>query len=277
MLSFIDFMINIFIVLVLLSVVFPLPVSDLGTVRYRTLPLATYLLIIANGVIYLGVQVPLWLFAEKLSDLQPLAEQLYTFAFRETLLVNHQGVGAFTAFSSMFMHDYFDISHLLGNMVALWAFGRRIEDACGSWRYLLFYLTAGLVAALGTAALTPTSADAFGYGASGAIAGIMGAYLILFPGAKVNCLWLLGSIIRVPIAAIRGKDLWHWTIPIPAWIYLIVWLVLNFIPSWAVMQAQIDLQGVNTVAHLAGFLAALLILLFVRKDLLNRYIAGRSL
>ncbi|MBE2269692.1 MAG: rhomboid family intramembrane serine protease [Anaerolinea sp.] len=273
--GFIGFMISIFLLLVQMSVIFPLPLTDIGTVRYKTLPMVTYLLLLVNGLVFLGLQAPTMIFAESNYDLQAYVNQLYTFGFREIALQQGLGYGAITAFTHMFMHA--DISHLLGNMVFLWAFGRRIEDACGSWRYLLFYLTAGLVAALGTAALTPTNADLPGVGASGAIAGIMGAYLILFPGAKVNCMWLLGSIIRVPIAAIRGKDLWNWTIPIPAWIILIYFVVDNFLPSLAVMQAETDLQGVNTVAHLAGFLAALLILLFVRKDLLNRYIAGRSL
>ncbi len=142
---------------------------------------------------------------------------------------------------------------------------------------VLFYLTAGMIANMGSELLNPSNSDLPSIGASGAISGIMGAYLILFPGARVNCLWLIGSIIRVPIAGIRGQDLWHWTIPIPAFILLIYFAVSNALPSFEVMQQGSDVGGVNTLAHLMGFLACLLVLLFVRKDLLIRFLAGRSL
>ncbi|MBK8030635.1 MAG: rhomboid family intramembrane serine protease [Chloroflexi bacterium] len=283
--AFIFFMLDLFLTLLLMSVVFPLPVSDTGTVRYRTLPIMTYVLILINSLIFLGLQAPNLIAATQaeqfgqfepfIQALQAYVDQIWTYGYRDVFLRSGESIGAFATFTSMFMHS--DLNHLLGNMVYLWAFGRRIEDACGPWRYLLFYLLAGMIANMGSEILNPANSDIPSIGASGAIAGIMGAYLILFPGARVNCLWILGSVIRLPIAAIRGKDLWSWTIPIPSFILLIYFAVENAIPSFEVMQQGDDLGGVNTLAHLAGFLACLLVLLFVRKDLFNRFIAGRSL
>lgn len=275
MLTFLDFMFTIILILIFNSVIFPLPLTDIGTVRYKTLPLMTYLLILINGLVYLGAQLPTLLFAETVFDAQAYIDQLWWFGYHESVIRNAWGVGAFTTFTSMFMHGSLD--HLVGNMVYLWAFGRRIEDACGAWRYLLFYLTAGVLANMGTLLLNPWRDDVPGIGASGAIAGLLGAYLLLFPGARINCMWILGSILRFPIAAIRGHDLWHWTIPIPAFVVVGVFVLFNALPSFSVMTGQQTLEGVNTIAHLIGFLACLLIFLFVRKDLLMRFIAGRSL
>lgn len=235
----------------------------------------TYVLIAINSLVFLGLQAPTMIFAELVYDFQGYVTQVWTYGYRDIFLRSGESIGAFTTFTSMFMHSNLD--HLLGNMVYLWAFGRRIEDACGPWRYLLFYLTAGMIANMGSELLNPSNADLPSIGASGAIAGIMGAYLLLLPGERSTVCWLIGSIIRLPIAAFRGKPLWAWTIPIPAFILLIYFAVSNALPSFEVMQQGTDVGGVNTLAHLMGFLACLLVLLFVRKDLLMRFIAGRSL
>jgi membrane associated rhomboid family serine protease len=176
----------------------------------------------------------------------------------------------------MFMHV--DLWHLLFNMIYLWAFGRRIEDACGAWRFLLFYLAAGMVANIGSTVLDPSQLDRPGIGASGAISGVMGAYLVLFPGAKVQCIWGIGSVLRVPIAIIRGQPAWRWFIALPAWILLILFAVLEALPSFQTILTGSGISdGVNHLAHLMGFLAAVLIFFYVRKDLLVRYVQGRSL
>jgi membrane associated rhomboid family serine protease len=275
MFTFIDFMLTIVLILIYSSVIFPLPLTDIGTVRYKTLPVMTYLLITINGLVYLGVQLPTLLFADRLIDLQAYVDQLYWYGYHESLIRSAESIGAFTTFTSIFMHGSLD--HLVGNMVYLWAFGRRIEDACGAWRYLLFYLTAGVLANMGTLLLNPFHDDIPGIGASGAIAGLLGAYLILFPGARINCMWIIGSILRIPVAALRGKDVWVWTIPIPAFVVVGVFVLFNALPSFSVMSGQTPLEGVNTIAHLIGFIACLFIFLFVRKDLLMRFLAGRSL
>ena len=183
-------------------------------------------------------------------------------------------IGAFSTFTSMFMHV--DFWHLFGNMIYLWTFGRRVEDACGSWRYLLFYIAAGMVANIGAEVLNPAHADLPSIGASGAIAGIMGAYLLLFPNARVDCLWGIGTILRIPYAALRGQQVFKWTVKLPAWILLVYFAVREFLPSIAVIRNGQAGGGVSHLAHMTGFLTAILILLFVRKDLLMRYFSGRS-
>ena len=122
-----------------------------------------------------------------------------------------------STFTSMFMHS--DMWHLLGNMIFLWAFGRRVEDACGSWRFMIFYLCAGMIANIGSESLNPSQVDLPGIGASGAISGVMGAYLILFPNGLVTCFWGIGIILRFIVVAImkvagvnavKGAPTWRW-------------------------------------------------------------------
>jgi len=317
----------------------------------------------------------------------PFAEIIWTYGSRPSFIYEHQSIGAFSSFTSMFMHG--NLSHLLGNMFYLWAFGKRVEDACGPWRYLVFYLVAGMVANVGYLILSPLDVlDRPGVGASGAISGIMGAYLILFPGVNIACLWGVGFGIKdtgvaasiaagmslyfflggtiddgfelvVLILAIRfvsfillqllyspkdspsmaaGKlvgvvvinlllvystfffqldiGIWaivilarfglfilrrflgrefglsedskkkegkkalledfSWTVNIPAWVLLIFFAVDNITASFEVIQGA-EMGGVNTIAHMTGFLAAITIFLYVRKDLLTRYISGRRL
>lgn len=269
----------------------PLPVSDMGTVRYRTLPYMTLLLIIVNSLVFIVLQAPnLYQGAEAFETtgstrlLNDYVQQVWTYGYRSTYLREGQSIGAFVTFTSMFMHS--DMWHLLGNMVFLWTFGRRLEDACGPWRYLLFYILAGLVANLGSVVLNPSTVDLPGIGASGAISGVMGAYLLLFPGAKVLCFWGIISIFRIFVVylartfgfggELRTASAWRWTIKVPAWLLLIYFLVRDLLPSLETMQHGQDYGGVNNLAHLTGFLAALAIFLFVRKDLVMRYVSGRS-
>jgi membrane associated rhomboid family serine protease len=277
-----------FFLLILLISTFlsPLPINDSGLTRYRTIPWATLSLIIINTVIFV-----LWiapdLYGQTESDqmvLEPDYEKYMTkvsvYGYNEVNLQEGWGIGAFATFSSMFMHAHF--WHLFGNMVYLWTFGRRVEDACGSWRFLAFYLLAGMLANLGSVLLDPSVNRIPSVGASGAISGVLGAYLLLFPGAKVNCLWGLGTLIRLPIATVRllwdkNQKLWKWTITFRAWVLLIAFVVLNTIPSIETIQSSSEIGGVNYLAHLSGILAALTIFFFVRKDLLLRYLHGRSL
>jgi membrane associated rhomboid family serine protease len=279
---------------VISSFLLPLPITDTGTVRYRTLPYMTFLLILANSLIFMLWQAPnLYQGSSAFSEgdtfaassmLTDYVQQVYQYGIRATYLRDGLSIGAATTITSMFMHG--DMWHLIGNMIMLWAFGRRVEDACGSWRFLIFYLIAGMIANLGTVLLN-TGADRPGIGASGAIAGVMGAYLLLFPGAWITCLWGLGSIIRYPIIivmklfgiggeATRNAPMWRWTVRLPAWIFLFYFLVQELIPSFEVISGQQELQGVNNLAHLTGFLGALAIILFVRKDLVMRFFSGRS-
>jgi membrane associated rhomboid family serine protease len=272
------------LILFLTALILPLPINDAGAVRYRTLPWATIALILLNTAIFvLWIAPDLYGSGDEAMLMEPSQDymnKMMKYGFSETELRARSGIGAFAAFTSMFMHV--DFWHLFGNMVYLWTFGRRVEDACGAWRFLLFYLIAGLVAHLGSVLLNPALNVRPSVGASGAIAGVMGAYLLLFPGAKIVTLWGIGTIIRLPITLVRllmrhDVPVWRWTIPLPAWLLLIFFAVENTVPSIEVIMSGEDSGGVNYLAHLAGFLAALLIFLFVRKDLLMRYVSGRSL
>ena len=155
-----------------------------------------------------------------------------------------------TLIAAMFMHG--GLLHILGNMLFLWIFGNNIEDSMGRPRFLLFYLLAGLIS-LYAQALIDTSSTVPTIGASGAIAGVLGGYALLFPKARV--LTLIFIIFFVTL------------IEIPAVILLGIWFVLQFVP--AIGQTAItDLAGGDSVAYLAhvgGFIFGLAaIKLFVR-------------
>lgn len=294
MLLLLIFFLTIILQFVISSFLLPFPFTDNGTVRYRTLPVMTILLILANSLIFLVWQAPNLYQGFAAFDegdisaastmLTEYVQQIYLYGFRATYPREGLSIGAGTTFTSMFMHG--DMWHLLGNMIFLWTFGRRVEDACGSWRFLLFYLMAGMVANMGSVLLNPSNVDLPGIGASGAIAGVMGAYLLLFPGAQVTSLWGLGSIIRYPIVifakligwprSLSSAPMWRWTVRLPAWIFLFYFLLRELVPSFEVMQRGQDIGGVNNLAHLTGFLAALGIILFARKDLVMRFFSGRS-
>lgn len=287
------FLFYILITLLLRSIITPMPISDTGSVRYRSIPWMTLTLILINSVVFIVLQAPnLYQGAQLLDEgnfsgynmLYEYVRQTWTYGFRGIFLREALSIGAFTTFTSMFMHS--ELWHLLGNMIYLWTFGRRVEDACGPWRFLVFYLLAGMVANIGSEVLNRAQADLPGIGASGAISGVMGAYLILFPGTMVTCFWGIGVVLRLPAVivmkiigakSVQAAPIWRWTIKLPAWLLLLFFLVSNMLPSFDVLLQGQDYGGVNTLAHVTGFLAALVIFLFVRKDLLTRYFSGRSL
>jgi membrane associated rhomboid family serine protease len=290
-----DFILYLIITLFFVSFVTPTPLSDTGNVRYRTIPVMTLILIVANSLIFMIVQGPNYYQGQSLAKageanglnmLYDYVVQIWTLGYRGVFMRDGVGIGAFSAFTSMFMHG--DMWHLIGNMIYLWAFGRRVEDACGSWRFLAFYIIAGMVAGVGSEILNTSHADIPSIGASGAIAGVMGAYLVLFPGAMVTSFWGIGIILRVPVVlvmklagvkSVKDAPVWRWTIRLPAFLLLIFFLGQEFIASLLpfLRSQQENVGGVNHWAHVTGFLAALVIFLFVRKDLLTRYFSGRRL
>jgi membrane associated rhomboid family serine protease len=299
--GFLGFILGLLLQLVLASIVYPLPMSDNREVRYKTIPWVTVIIIGINSLIFLFFTAPdQYAFNRLLYSLNAgqivSEEQLYAEVgsavqsvyndYERTMLYGFRGVnvygegvsvGAITTFTAMFMHG--DFLHLFFNMLVLWAFGRRVEDACGPWRYLLFYLTVGLVAHLGSDTLNPSKAFIPGIGASGAIFGVMGAYLLLFPGAKVRCLWGIGMVLRLVgfmFASEEDRE-WKWTIELPAFFVAGAMAVREVINSLqTIQQSQLE-GGVNNIAHMAGLLGALTIFLFVRKDLFTRYMSGRRL
>ncbi|MSO40831.1 MAG: rhomboid family intramembrane serine protease [Solirubrobacterales bacterium] len=154
-----------------------------------------------------------------------------------------------TLFTSMFMAGGF--LHIAGNMLFLWVFGNNIEDAMGRGRFIAFYLLAGLVASYSQAALEVTS-TAPTIGASGAVAGVLGAYALLYPRAKV--LTLLIIILFVTL------------VEVPAMALLAIWFILQFIP--AIGEVAVESgggAGIAYFAHVGGFIFGLAaIRLFVR-------------
>ncbi len=154
---------------------------------------------------------------------------------------------AATLFTSMFLHG--GPIHIAGNMLYLWIFGNNVEDAMGRIRFIIFYLICGLAAAY-SHALTNTSSLVPMIGASGAISGVLGAYLLLYPRAKVLVLAFFGFYAR--------------TVMIPAMFVLGFWFVFQFLNAFATSAGG---GGVAWYAHIGGFAAGMaLIGLFKRKD-----------
>jgi membrane associated rhomboid family serine protease len=144
-----------------------------------------------------------------------------------------------TPLTSMFLHGGW--MHLLGNMLFLWIYGDNVEDAMGHARYLLFYFICGIAAVLAQALADPHSAYPI-IGASGAISGILGAYLLLFPRAKVLTLVLLPFFFT--------------TLRLPAMSLLLLWFAVQLISELAVAGGD---ASVAFRAHIGGFLAGMLL------------------
>jgi membrane associated rhomboid family serine protease len=152
-------------------------------------------------------------------------------------------------FTSMFLHGGW--MHIIGNMLYLWIFGNNVEDAMGHGRFVVFYLVCGVAAALGQAFWEPGSTIPT-IGASGAIAGVLGAYLILFPHARVMVIIPLGIFSRV---------LW-----VPAVLVLGLWIGLQLLQG---ALAPTGVGGVAYWAHIGGFVAgAILIVPFRRRGVM---------
>ncbi len=152
-----------------------------------------------------------------------------------------------TLITSQFLHGGW--MHLIGNMLYLWIFGNNIEDALGHGRFIVFYLTCGVLAALAHALSDPASPIPL-IGASGAIAGALGAYLLLHPRARVLTL--------VPLFIV------FWTFRLPAWLLLIFWFVIQFLNASAAGVGA----GVAYWAHVVGFVVGIPLLFLLKPSLL---------
>src|SRR5215467_6262312 len=140
-----------------------------------------------------------------------------------------------TIFTAMFMHASW--SHIIGNMVFLWAFGPEIEDSMGRWRYLVYYLLGGVAAMLAQVYFDPSSTVP-NLGASGAIAAVMGGFLVNYPRDSIRSLLVIFVFVRVTY--------------IPAALLIGVWALLQFVNLGAVMQEPGG--GVAYAAHVGGFI-----------------------
>ncbi|MEY7977986.1 rhomboid family intramembrane serine protease [Streptomyces pilosus] len=245
-----------------------IPVHDVNPAR-RT-PWVTYALIAANFVVFLaftpGVVDSLTGGSSSLAELCHLQAFLERYAAVPQELIHHRmpnlvptgdtGVGPqgpgcvvdrpgydkspeLSVLTAMFLHGGW--LHLLGNMLFLWIFGNNVEDRMGHVRYLLFYLVCGYAAAYGFALLDAGSGDPL-IGASGAVAGVLSAYLVLYPKARV---WVLVPfLIFLPLR-------------LPAWLVLGSWFVLQ--AFYSAGQGVSDAGTVAYAAHVAGFVVGTLL------------------
>jgi len=223
-----------------------IPLKD--NVPTRHFPIVTVGLIVANIVAYFVFQEGTTVAAEG-----PIRE----FAFQPCEVNDSCSVEGedwpLTSFTSMFMHG--DILHLGGNMLFLWIFGNNVEDAMGRVRYLVFYLLAGYAAtALQTVVTLWTSPDSAGIpnlGASGAISGVLGAYFLLLPRAKVLTAIFLGIVFFLR--------------EIPAILYLGVYLLLQLWSAGFQFLHPPQGGGVAVFAHLGGMAFGMLTVFLFRK------------
>jgi membrane associated rhomboid family serine protease len=196
------------------------PIGDDDSSR-RTVPLVTYALIALNVLFF---------FVE-LSGGNAFIEK---WAFVPSRFLANPSVDFLTIFTSMFMHAGW--VHLGGNMLYLWIFGDNVEDRFGHIKFSIFYLLCGVAATFAQLAFSSGS-NVPNLGASGAIAGVLGAYILMFPQGKVNV--LMG----------RG------VIPMPALVVIGLWIVLQFFSGIGSITTTADTGGVAYMAHIGGFIA----------------------
>ncbi len=229
------------------------PLNDTEPNRYSYFPLMTIFLIIVNSVIEFSK--PLYLPG---GTSEEYWQFLMRYAFTPHLILTSQGAGMLSNLTAMFLHG--DFFHLVGNMWALWVFGRRVEDACGPLRYLIYYLFAGTCANILTTIVLYDSPIP-GLGASGAIFGVMGAYLLLYPSGRIRTLVILWIVPTWPL--IRA-----------GWVAL-YFLAIQIIPALNVLFSGTD-YSVGYWAHLGGFFASVFIFLFLRPEAFARYLSDTS-
>jgi membrane associated rhomboid family serine protease len=204
-----------------------LPISDENPTR--RFPIITVLLIVANVAVFFAWQMRTGL---------PRSVALAGLVPTELYPISLPGVEHL--FTSMFMHG--GIAHLLGNLWFLWIFGDNVEDEIGRIKFVILYLLSGIAGAATHVALHSQSKLPL-VGASGAISGVLGAYLVLHPKARVKMFAGL------------------WLFQLPAWIYLLLWIGLQVL---ALAQAG-DIAGLQIAywAHIGGFLSGILLAIFV--------------
>jgi membrane associated rhomboid family serine protease len=208
------------------------PVGDDNS-QLRSFPYVTTTLIALNVAVFL-------------LELSQGEQFIVDWAFIPARFSQEPGADAVTLFSAMFMHGGW--MHLIGNMLFLWVFGDNVEDRIGHGKFLAFYLLAGLAATFAQYSFNPDSGIP-NVGASGAIAGVLGAYLLMFPQARVNV--LIGPRM----------------VEMPAFIVLGLWIVFQLISgvgTIAYTDESADTGGIAYMAHIGGFVAGLAMALLGR-------------
>lgn len=196
-----------------------IPLSDASRRPVR-MPLVTGLIVVVNVVVFV------------LELMRGDAFVAQWSAIPAEIVSGHRWITILTA---MFMHGSW--SHIIGNMVFLWAFGPQIEDAMGRWRYLVFYLLGGLVAMLAQIGADPHSAVP-NLGASGAIAAVMGAFIITYPRDRIRSVLFIFIFVRITF--------------IPAALLIGVWFLSQVFSAGHV--ANVQTGGVAYLAHVGGFI-----------------------
>jgi membrane associated rhomboid family serine protease len=209
-----------------------IPLRDV--IPSRTTPFLTLTIIVLNSLA--------WVYELTLpTELLPVFLQIYG--------VVPADLSTPTLISSMFLHGSW--SHFIGNMWFLWIFGDNVEDRMGHGRFMLFYLLCGILAALGHVAIDPDSTLPT-IGASGAIAGVMGAYFVLYPRSRV--LTLVPILFYVEI------------IELPAVLLLGFWFVMQLFSAGAIAAlSDSDIGGIAFMAHVVGFVAGAIGVFMFRK------------
>jgi membrane associated rhomboid family serine protease len=206
-------------------------------------PVVCILLIVLNAVVFLHEM--------QLED------------YSRNFFIGHYGVTPdhfhfYTLITSQFLHGGW--MHIIGNMVFLWAFGRGLEDAMGSLKFLAFYLLCGMAAGL-TQAYVTAGSNVPAIGASGAIAGVMGAYVLKFPKAQIYTLvFIVVFITRVDIPAIFF---------IPYW-----FLTQVFNGAGSIGYSNVSEGGTAWFAHIGGFIAGMILVTVMGTQ--SRYVRGRQ-
>jgi membrane associated rhomboid family serine protease len=205
------------------------PIGDDNTSR-RTFPLITYVLIALNVLFFF-------------IELSGGDAFIMKWAFVPSRFLANPTGDFLTLFTSMFMHAGW--VHLGGNMLYLWIFGDNVEDRFGHIKFTIFYLLCGLAATFAQLAFS-TGSDVPNLGASGAIAGVLGAYILLFPQGKVRVL--------------QGQRV----VQMSALIVIGFWIVLQFFSGIGSIASTVDTGGVAYMAHIGGFVAGFVLTFLFR-------------
>jgi membrane associated rhomboid family serine protease len=242
-----------------------IPISDdNSTLRF---PLVTIALLVAMGLVWVMVQgaglsptvlaasvCNLGLVAGEITGRAPIG-QAVPLGPGLLCLVDRDPINYLTPVFSMFLHGGW--MHLLGNGLFLWVFGNNVEDSMGRSRFLAFYFVCGLAAAAAQIAIEPASPVPM-VGASGAISGVLGAYLMLYPRVRVNVLFIWVIFVQV--------------ISLPAYLVLLWWIglqLLSGLPQLSSMRPDVS-SGVAVWAHIGGFFAGFVLVKLFENPALVR-------
>jgi membrane associated rhomboid family serine protease len=205
----------------------------------RRFPIVTYAIILANIAVF-GYEIVLAITGG-------LTDFVYNFALTPILIAH--GMALHTLVTSMFLHA--GLMHILGNMLYLYIFGDNIEDILGRARFLVFYILCGIIASVSQIIVNPISTIP-NLGASGAVAGVLGAYFVTYPAARVHCIVIFGYFLR-------------W-ITLPAVVVLGFWFVIQFFSGVASLPyASADVGGVAYFAHIGGFVGGMILINLLKK------------